>query len=97
MKSEIKIEFENSKRLLQFFTDSYDGGKIKNSQNRLEIEPDDAIYHSIKTINNGVLRLTNKDVIDGFCRFIISSTDEKIELIPISINYILIDRRWIFF
>lgn len=97
MKSEIKIEFEDSKDIIEFFEKSYKDGKIKSGCKSLTIKSNNDSFNSVKSINNGIIRLTNKDVIDGFCRFIISSDGNKIDLFPISINYIIIDNRWVFF
>lgn len=97
MKSEIKIEFEDSKTIIKFFERSYKDGKIRSGCEPLVVDSSTDLFNSLKTIDNGIIRLTNRDVIDGFCRFIISSDGNKIELIPISINYIIIDNRWSFF
>lgn len=97
MKSEIKIEFDNSKKLSKFFEMSYTSDRIKKGENYLEVEEKDNIHDTIKSINNGIVRITNKDILDGFCRFIINSDGSKINLIPISLNYIFVDGRWIFF
>lgn len=97
MKSEIKIEFEDSKTIIGFFEKSYKDGKIRSGCESLVIESNIDSFNSLKAINNGIIRLTNRDVIDGFCRFIISSNGNSIELLPISINYIIVDNRWLFF
>lgn len=97
MKSEIKIEFEDSKTIIGFFERSYKDGKIRSGCESLAVDSSTDSFNSLKTIDNGIIRLTNRDVIDGFCRFIISSDGNKIELVPISINYIIIDNRWLFF
>jgi hypothetical protein len=97
MKSEIKIEFEDSERLSKFFETSYKNSTIKSRCSPLKIDEVDSIHKALKSINGGVIRIVNKDVIDGFCRFIISVNGSDMELIPISIHGILIDKRWNFF
>lgn len=99
MKSEIKAEINNKDLLSDFLKKSYKDGRIQGPNNSLIIKKSDdkELFNTLKDSNRIVVRITNKDIIDGFCKFIIEKSTKGIKLYPISINYIMDHNRWIFF
>jgi hypothetical protein len=99
MKSEIKAELNNNDLLLDFFKKSYKGGKIQGSENSLVVKKSDdkELFNTLKDSDKIIVRITNKDLIDGFCRFIIEKNSRGIKLYPMSIHYIVDHNKWIFF
>jgi hypothetical protein len=104
MKSEIKIEFSNKKELKRLIEKSYfeDGykGKLLTKENFIEVtqEVDDVTYSIIKGLNNATIKVTNIDVIDGTCRFLVDDTGENPKLYPISMYCIIDDnKKYIFY
>lgn len=99
MKSEIKLELNNRELLSDFLKKSYDVDVIKGNNNSLLIKKSDDkdFYNTLKESDGIVVRVTNKDVIDGFCRFIVEKNSKGIKLYPMSIYCILDDDKWIFF
>jgi hypothetical protein len=104
MKSEIKIEFSNKKELKKlidkaYFENGYKG-KLLTSENFIEITPevDDVLYSVIKGLNNATIKISNLDIIDGNCRFIIDDTGENPKIYPISMYCIIDDnKKYIFY
>ena len=104
MKSEVKIEFSNTKELKKVIQKAYfeEGylGKLLTKHNFVEISPDvDNNLHSvIKGLNNATVKITNYDLIDGCCRFIIDDTGKNPKIYPISMYCIVDDnKKYIFY
>jgi hypothetical protein len=104
MKSEIKIEFSNIKELKKVIEKAYfeEGylGKLLTKNNFVEITPevDDILYAVVKGLNNATVKITNNDLIDGSCRFIVDDTGDNPKLFPISMYCIVDDnKKYIFY
>ncbi len=99
MKSEIKVEINNKELISDFFKKSYKNGKIHGSDNLLLLKKSDDkdLFNILKDSNKIIVRVTNKDVIDGFCRFVVEKNAKGINFYPISINYLIDHNRWIFY
>jgi hypothetical protein len=91
MKSELKLEFNNNDVLNNLIQKSYfeEGqmGRLSGKKNFIEVTPDlDDILHTIlKDLNNATVKISNPDLIDGSCRFIVSERNNEIKIKPISI------------
>ena len=104
MKSEIKIEFSNKKELKKVIEKAYfeEGylGKLFTKNNFVEVTPevDDILYTVVKGLNNATVKITNNDLIDGSCRFIVDDTGDNPKLFPISMYCIVDDnKKYIFY
>lgn len=104
MKSEIKIEFSKTKELEKVIKKAYfeEGylGKLLTKNNFIEVteELDDILYTVVKGLNNATVKLSNSDIIDGSCRFIIDDTGSNPKLYPISMYCIVDDnKKYIFY
>jgi hypothetical protein len=104
MKSEIKIEFSNNKELNKIIQKAYfeEGylGKLLTSSNFIEItsDVDDIFYTVVKGLNNATIKVTNNELIDGSCRFIVDDTGENPKIYPISMYCIVDDnKKYIFY
>jgi hypothetical protein len=104
MKSEIKIEFSNNEELKKIIEKSYfeEGylGKLLSNKNFIEVTPeiDDIFYSVIKGLNNATIKVSNNDLIDGSCRFIVDDTGENPKIFPISMYCIVDDnKKYIFY
>lgn len=104
MKSEIKIEFSNQEELKRVIEKAYfeEGylGKLLTNTNFVEVttEIDDVFYTVIKGLNNATIKVTNNDLIDGSCRFIVDDTGDNPKIYPISM-YCIVDenKKFIFY
>ncbi len=104
MKSEIKIEFSKTdllKDLIQkaYFEEGY-LGKLLTKNNYIEVseDVDDIVYTVIKGLNNATLKVTNPEIFDGSCRFIVDDTGKNPKLFPISMYCIVDDnQKYIFY
>lgn len=104
MKSEIKIEFSNQEELKKVIEKAYfeEGylGKLLTNTNFVEITPeiDDILHTVIKGLNNATIKVTNNDLIDGSCRFIVDDTGVNPKIYPISMYCIVDDnKKFIFY
>ena len=104
MKSEIKIEFSNKKELKKIIEEAYfeEGylGKLLTNSNFIEVTPDvDDILHTvIKGLNNATIKISNEELIDGTCRFIVDDTGDNPKIFPISMYCIVDDnKKYIFY
>jgi hypothetical protein len=104
MKSEIKIEFSNKKELKKIIEKAYfeEGylGKLLTNSNFIEVTPDvDDILHTvIKGLNNATIKISNEELIDGTCRFIVDDTGDNPKIFPISMYCIVDDnKKYIFY
>jgi len=104
MKSEIKIEFSNKKELKKIIEKAYfeEGylGKLLTNSNFIEVTPDvDDILHTvIKGLNNATIKVSNEELIDGTCRFIVDDTGDNPKIFPISMYCIVDDnKKYIFY
>jgi hypothetical protein len=104
MKSEIKIEFSKTdllKDLIQkaYFEEGY-LGKLLTKNNYIEVseDVDDIVYTVVKGLNNATLKVTNPEIFDGSCRFIVDDTGNNPKLFPISMYCIIDDnQKYIFY
>lgn len=104
MKSEIKIEFSNNKELKKIIQKAYfeEGylGKLLTNSNFIEVtsDVDDIFYTVVKGLNNATIKVTNNELIDGSCRFIVDDTGENPKIYPISMYCIIDDnKKYIFY
>ena len=104
MKSEIKIEFSNSEILKKIIEKAYfeEGylGKLLSNKNFIEVTPevDDILYCVIKGLNNATIKVSNNEIIDGACRFMVDDTGDNPKLFPISMYCIVDDnKKYIFY
>ena len=104
MKSEIKIELSNNKELKKIIEKAYfeEGylGKLLTNSNFIEVTPDvDDILHTvIKGLNNATIKVSNEELIDGTCRFIVDDTGDNPKIFPISMYCIVDDnKKYIFY
>jgi hypothetical protein len=97
MKSEIKLEFPNVEVLDNIIRKSYfeEGylGKLLTKNNFIEVTPelDDIFYTVVKGLNNATVKVTNSQIIDGSCRFIIEDIGEFPKIYPISMYCVIHD------
>jgi hypothetical protein len=105
MKNEIKLEFNNNQLLEHlikkaYFKEGYKG-KLLNNNNFIEITEkiDDVLYTVIKGLNNVTFKLSNEELIDGSCRFIIDDNGINPKIYPISMYCIIDDssKKYIFY
>lgn len=99
MKSEIKIEMENTKSLKSFLEKVYKKGHHIDNKGPLVITKsiDSTLFTSLHEMDNVIIRLTNKDIIDGFLRSIVENGQKDIKIHPISIHFIEEEGRYNFF
>jgi len=104
MRSEIKMEFSNSIILRKVIEKAYfeEGflGKLLTKNNFIEVteDLDDILYTVVKGLNNATIKITNEDIFDGSCRFIIEDIDNNPKLYPISMYCIVDDnKKFIFY
>ena len=99
MKSEIKMEMENTKFLKSFLEKSYRKGKHIGNKDPLVIDKfiDPGFFLSLHEMDNIVIRVMNKDIIDVFLRAIVEQGKKEIRVYPISINFTEDDGRYNFF
>lgn len=97
MKSEIKIEFSKSEPLKDIIQKAYfeEGyvGKLLTKNNFIEVTPelDDIFYTVVKGLNNATIKVTNNDLIDGSCRFLVDDTGQNPKIFPISMYCVVHD------
>ena len=98
------IEFSNKKELKKVIEKAYfeEGylGKLLTKNNFVEVTPevDDILYTVVKGLNNATIKITNNDLIDGSCRFIVDDTGDNPKLFPISMYCIVDDnKKYIFY
>lgn len=87
MKHELKIEFKDTKVLLDFIKSSYNNGYLTDKSKKLIFEKNSTTYNLCKGLTNLPVRLWNDEIIDGTIRFIIEEEEEVISLYPCSICY----------
>ena len=90
MKHEIKIEFKDTKFLLDFIKSAYNNGILSDRSKKLDFDKDTNIYDLCKGLYNHTVRLCNNEIIDGSLRLIIEENKENkdgISLYPCSIFY----------
>lgn len=102
VKHEIKVELDKSEDLLNLIQKAYfqEGlnGKIHGKEHFITIEESDEVNSSIfKGLNNGTVKISNSEVIDGTMRFIVDETSGEIRLYAISIYCIKEDEKYIFY
>jgi hypothetical protein len=99
MKSEIKIEFSKTETLKNIIEKAYfeEGylGKLLNKNNYIEVTEslDDIFFTVVKGLNNATIKVTNNEIIDGSCRFIVDDTGDNPKIYPISMYCIVDDNK----
>ena len=87
MKHEIKIEFKDTKLLLEFIKSTYSNGYLSDRTKKLDFDKDTNIFALCKGLSNHTVRLWNEEIIDGSLRLIIQEGKENVSLFPCSICY----------
>src|SRR4051812_20006217 len=87
MKHELRIEFKDTKILLDFIKSAYDNGFLIDKTKKLIFDKNSSTYHLCKGLTNLPVRLWNDEIIDGTIRFIIEEEEENVSLYPCSICY----------
>ena len=96
MKNEIKIEYRNSDKLLDFILNCYSEEKLIKKDSCLIIDDSDLELVFLKSITNATIKMYNQDLLDGYIRFIVES-DDNIKLYPISIFYTQENTKYFFY
>lgn len=81
MKTEIRINIDNSDMLKEIFENAYfengSNGRLSNySDDKLVIEPTHEFYGILTDLTNMECRITNDDIITGTAKFIIVEKNE---------------------
>lgn len=104
MKSEIKIEFTQTKELRKLIEKSYFEkgykGKLISKNNFIEINEKSnlELFSTLRGLNNATIKVSNQEIIDGNCRFIVDDTGENPRIYPISMYCITDDnKKFIFY
>jgi hypothetical protein len=103
MKSELKIDYNNSEILKELIQKTYfEGGQmgtLKGKKNSISVKTSDDVLHTIlKGLDNSTIKILNEELIDGSFRFIVEEKNEEINLYPISIYCITLeDGRYSFY
>jgi len=89
MKSELKVEFSNSEVLKELIEKAYyeQGQKGRLMGKKfifINEEIEDVFYIIIKGLDRSIIKITNKDLIDGTMRILIEETDDGYNLCPVS-------------
>lgn len=101
IKQEIKVELSNNDKLNEliqktYFSSGQKGRILGGKQKTYKIE-NKVNYKIFKGLNNLTAKITNKDLIEGTMRFIVSEKNDEIELIPISVYCIVDNDKYIFY
>lgn len=101
LKHEIKVELSNNDELVNIIEKAYFkegfGGKITDSKKNF-IKVDDEVNVAIFSgLHNGVVKVTNDELIDGSLRFLIDESENEIRLYPISIYCIKVEDKYSFY
>ena len=96
MKAEPKIEYSHPKRLEKVIRKAYFEddtlGRLVGKKSFIEVEKEDEEYEVLKGLNNAIIKISNNEVIDGTCRFIVDESD-GIKIYPISMFCIVDDNE----
>ena len=87
MKHEIKIEFKDTKLLLEFIKSTYNNGNLSDRTKKLDFDKDTQVFTLCKGLSNHTVRFWNDDIIDGSLRLIIQENKDSVSLYPCSIHY----------
>ncbi len=98
MRSEFKVEIEDKDLLKKLFDRSYVKGRLTKNNNFIEIDSKKhkEVFETISNLNNATIKVSNNDLIDGFCRFIVE-VDKNVKIYPISIYCIIDDKKFLFY
>jgi hypothetical protein len=102
IKHEIKVEYSDSAILSDLIKKAYfddnQMGKIIKKDDFLKIEDSDDVNHTIfKNLDGATIKIWNRDIIDGFMRFIVDEKYGDIRLYPISIYCICENEKYCFY
>lgn len=104
MKSEIKVEFNNSDVLGDLIKKAYfengQMGKLLGKKNYIEVTPDldDVLHTIVKGLHNATIKITNNDIVDGTFRFIIDENENgSIKIYPINIYCVFENSKYCFY
>lgn len=96
MKYDIKIEFKDTKLLLEFINSSYNNGYLSDRTKTLDFSKDTQIYSLCKGLSNHIARIWNDEILDGTLRFIIKENNDSVSLCPCSIHYEMDNNKFSF-
>ncbi len=96
MKYELKIEFKDTKVLLDLIKKSYKNGVLFDKTQKIILEKNTHNYLLCKGLDNLAARLSNEEIIDGSLRFIITETRDTISLYPCSIYCDYENNKYVF-
>ena len=96
MKHEIKIEFKDTKLLLDFIKSTYTNGYLSDRTKKMDFDKDTNIFFLCKGLSNHTVRLWNEEIIDGTLRLIIQENKDTISLYPCSIHYEMDNEKYSF-
>ena len=89
MKSELKLDYTQSKPLDKLIQKSYfvenTQGRLSKTRNFIELKKSDEIYETLKGLNNATVKITNEELIDGSLRFLVDETSGGLKIYPISL------------
>ncbi len=97
MKSEVKIELDNSKLIRLFLGKVYKNKGLNKIPLIIKKSDDPLFYSVVDEMDNDIIRILNKDVIDGFLRALVQKQNKEIRIYPISTNFIEEDGRYNFY
>ncbi len=100
MKYELKFEFNDEELLVDIIKKSYFNndtmGKIKNPIG-IKIEKNTEWYNIFKGMHNTIIRVYNKNMIDGMVRFLVEERNDDIYITPCSIYCIHENDKYSFY
>ncbi len=102
MKSELKVEFSNSVVLRELIETAYyeqgQQGRLMGKKSIFIDEGvDDVFYTIIKGLDRSIIKMTNKEIIDGNLRLLIEETDSGYNLCPVSTYCVSEDNMYSFY
>ena len=91
MKSELKLDYTQSKSLDKLIQKSYfqenTQGRLSKTRNFIDLKKSDELYELLKGLNNATVKITN-ELIDGSLRFLVDETS-GLKIYPISLFCII--------
>ena len=102
MKFETRIEFDDSKKLIEVIKSAYfkkgNEGTLSGKRNFINIQKRNINFKNLKGLNNMIIRVHNDSIIvDGPMRFVVWETKECIKLYPASLYCIEEEGKYNFF
>ncbi len=97
----MKIEYDNNDDLIKVIEKTYfhgeNNGKLGPKKHHIKIDKKDPVYIMLRGLNNMTVRVTNNDVIEGCCRFVVDEKENHVNLIPCSIYCIVENKKYSFY